>query len=80
MSIDDFGGLPAEYQVQEKFEKLLKNYKNKTGLVGVIFKTFQKDFILAFLLCIVGTVFSFASPFIINWILRFLNDPSIPGR
>jgi len=76
LKVTDFGGLREDDRVIIKSKQLMTNYsqmKNKS-LVKAIFKTFKIEFIFAFLLCLVGTCFSFLSPFLINWILTFLEN------
>ena len=44
------------------------------GLTKLIMKVFASDFILAFLLCSVGTCCAMASPFLVNMILKFVEE------
>lgn len=70
--------------MQEKLKLLEVNYAQNKGksLLKAVLYTFKKEFAVAFGSCLVGTMLSFLSPFIINMIITFLeskNPDSIYG-
>jgi hypothetical protein len=72
--VKDFGGLPKGNHVEIKFKLLEEIYQPGKGLTSSILSSFGKEFIVVFLMSTLGTCFALLSPFLINFILKFVED------
>lgn len=83
MSIDDLGGLRQQDCIEPKFIVLQRIFyskpKEKRSLIISILLAYKWEYLIAFTFCMVGAMFSYISPFIVQMIIEFLQGKAGPG-